>query len=166
MSVIGYKIKFVPVIIWYVIVLEIGWQQPGDNLNHYLQTLKTVIQGCDFKVLTVRQAQGKFIRDAFINRILSHEIRQRLLENKTLDLATAYDHAYLIRYGPETICIWYATWNCWKYTSTHLFLSRDSMFVIFHLPNVHRLSLFKISCFWPQPILKTLPLFIQFHKFN
>ena len=33
------------------------------------------------------------IRDAFINGLLSNVIRQRLLENKTLDLSSAFDQA-------------------------------------------------------------------------
>lgn len=50
------------------------------------------------KVLTGKQAQDEFISDAFIYGILSHQIRQGLIENK----------GYL-RHGPETICILHGT---------------------------------------------------------
>lgn len=50
--------------------------------------MKTLSQDCNFKALTAEQAKDEFIMDAFINEILSHKIKQRLLENKTLNLIT------------------------------------------------------------------------------
>ena len=42
------------------------------------------------------------IRDAFISGILSGSIRQRLLENKTLDLQTAFDEARALDMSQKT----------------------------------------------------------------
>ena len=59
----------------------------------HLQSLKRLAKDCDFQAVTATQARNEYIRDAFINGITSNHIRQRLLENKTLDLNTAYDQA-------------------------------------------------------------------------
>ena len=55
-------------------------QQIGKTLDHYLQELKLLSKDCNF-------------RDAFISELLSGSIRQCLLENKTLNLQTAFDQA-------------------------------------------------------------------------
>ena len=69
-------------------------RQPTDeSVDQYLQSLKRLAKDCDFQAVTATQARDEYIRDAFINGITSNHIRQRLLENKTLDLYTAYDQA-------------------------------------------------------------------------
>ena len=68
-------------------------QQPGEYLNHYLQALKALSRDCDFKAVTADQARDEYIRDAFINGLSSALIRQRLLENKILDLSTSFEQA-------------------------------------------------------------------------
>ena len=68
-------------------------QQAGESLDEYLQALKTLSKDCNFKNVTAAQYRDESIRDAFITGLLSNSIRQRLLENKTLDLKTMFDQA-------------------------------------------------------------------------
>ena len=60
-------------------------QAPTETLDEYLQALKTVSKDCNFKNVTAAQYYEESIRDAFISGLQSSLIRQRLLENKTLD---------------------------------------------------------------------------------
>ena len=68
-------------------------QQAGESLDEYLQALKTLSKDCNFKNVTAAQYRDESIRDAFVTGLLSNSIRQRLLENKTLDLKTMLDQA-------------------------------------------------------------------------
>jgi transposase InsO family protein len=68
-------------------------QKPGESLDEYLQALKTLSKDCNFKSVTAAQHREESIRDAFISGLQSSLIRQRLLENKTLDLTTMFDQA-------------------------------------------------------------------------
>ena len=68
-------------------------QEAGESLDQYLQSLQQLSRDCNFKAVSAEQARDELIRDAFINGLSSVHIRQRLLENKTLDLRTAVDQA-------------------------------------------------------------------------
>ncbi|KAK3878332.1 hypothetical protein Pcinc_016916 [Petrolisthes cinctipes] len=68
-------------------------QQSGETLDEYFRTLNVLSKDCNFKAVTAIQHCEEFIRDAFISGLQSPLIRQRLLENKTLDLATMFDQA-------------------------------------------------------------------------
>ena len=68
-------------------------QAPTETLDEYLQALKTLSKDCNFKNVTAAQYCKESIRDAFISGLQSSLIRQRLLENKTLDLKTMFDQA-------------------------------------------------------------------------
>ena len=68
-------------------------QAPTETLDEYLQALKTLSKDCNFKNVTAAQYCEESIRDAFISGLQSSLIRQRLLENKTLDLKTMFDQA-------------------------------------------------------------------------
>ena len=68
-------------------------QQVGESLDKYFQALKTLSKDCNFRAVTAAQYCEESIRDAFISGIQSASIRQRLLENNTLDLATMFDQA-------------------------------------------------------------------------
>ena len=74
-------------------VLATRRQQPSETLDQYLQALKTLSKDCNFKNVTAAQYCEESIRDALITGLQSSHIRQRLLENKTLDLKTAFDQA-------------------------------------------------------------------------
>jgi len=62
-------------------------------LDEYLQALKTLSKDCNFRQVTAAEYRDEAIRDAFISVLVSSNIRQRLLENKTLDLQAAFDQA-------------------------------------------------------------------------
>lgn len=68
-------------------------QEPGESLDEYFRALKIMSKECNFKAVTANQHCEEYIRDAFISGLQSTAIRQRLLENRTLDLATMYDQA-------------------------------------------------------------------------
>lgn len=68
-------------------------QNPGENLDEFLQALKILSKDCNFKDVTAARYQEEAIRDAFISGLQSSIIRRRLLENRTLDLATMFDQA-------------------------------------------------------------------------
>ncbi|XP_046845651.1 uncharacterized protein LOC124439469 [Xenia sp. Carnegie-2017] len=68
-------------------------QQSGESQDEYLQELKSLSKDCNFRSVTSNQYRDEAVRDAFIAGLLSTNIRQRLLENKTLDLQTAFDQA-------------------------------------------------------------------------
>lgn len=68
-------------------------QTPTETLDEYLQALKALSKDCNFKSVTAVRHCEESIRDAFIAGLQSNLIRQRLLENKTLDLKTMSDQA-------------------------------------------------------------------------
>ncbi|XP_041366947.1 uncharacterized protein LOC121381668 [Gigantopelta aegis] len=68
-------------------------QQPGESIHEFLHELRKLSKDCNLKAVTAEQHRELLLRDSFINGLLSPLIRQRLLENKTLDLQTAYDQA-------------------------------------------------------------------------
>ena len=68
-------------------------QENEESLELYLQNLKILSRNWDFIALTASQARDITIREAFISGVRSNQIRQRMLENKDLDLATAYELA-------------------------------------------------------------------------
>ncbi|XP_064100743.1 uncharacterized protein LOC135211360 [Macrobrachium nipponense] len=67
-------------------------QQVGEHMDEYLQDLKLLSKECHFQVVTATQYCEESIRDVFISGTQPPLIRQRLLEDKTLDLATMFDH--------------------------------------------------------------------------
>ncbi|XP_029643460.1 uncharacterized protein LOC115217881 [Octopus sinensis] len=67
--------------------------KPGESLEQYLNELKILAKDCDFIAVNAEQHRYEIIQDAFINGLISNQIRQRLLENKSVDLSTAYDQA-------------------------------------------------------------------------
>ena len=68
-------------------------QKAGESLEEFLQALRTLSKECNFKNVTAEQCREEAVRDAFISGLHSSLIRQRLLENRTLDLPTMFDQA-------------------------------------------------------------------------
>ena len=68
-------------------------QHSGESLTEFLQELKNLSKDCNFEAVSAEKYREEMIRDSFINGISSPLIRQRLLENKTLDLQTAFAQA-------------------------------------------------------------------------
>ena len=64
-----------------------------ESLGTYLQELKQLTKSCNFTAVTAEQHYQMYIRDAFISGIKSRAIHQRLLENLTLMLSTAFERA-------------------------------------------------------------------------
>jgi len=73
--------------------LSVRKQQPEETLDEYLQALKSMSKDCNFEAQTAAQNRDCAIRDTFIRGLLNSNIRQRLLENETLDLQTAIAQA-------------------------------------------------------------------------
>ena len=70
-------------------------QESGKTLDHFLKNLWTLSKDCNFCPMKALEAQEQHILDAFINGFHNTQIRQHLLENKTLTLRTAYKQAYI-----------------------------------------------------------------------
>ena len=68
-------------------------QSPGESLDEFLQELCKLSKQCNFKMVSADIYREEQIREAFIAGIASNQIRQRLLENSSLDLKTAFDQA-------------------------------------------------------------------------
>ncbi|GAB1600402.1 uncharacterized protein LOC115215493, partial [Argonauta hians] len=71
-------------------------QRPDETLNDFFESLERLRRDCNFRDRTAKEIGDEAVRDAFICGLLSPAIRQRLLENKNLDLQTAYDQALTI----------------------------------------------------------------------
>ena len=74
-------------------ILATRCQQPNETLDEFLQSLKTLSKDCNFQSVTTSKYREESIRDAFITGLRSPSIRERLLENNTLDLKTMFDQA-------------------------------------------------------------------------
>ena len=68
-------------------------QQPAETLYEYFQALKALSNDCNYQNVTSMLYHEESIRDAFTTGLTSGLIRQRLLENKILDLKTIFDQA-------------------------------------------------------------------------
>ena len=68
-------------------------QKPGQSTDENLQELRRLSKDCNFRAVSKTKHRDCFIRDAFINGILSHPIRQRLLEESTLTIDAAFQKA-------------------------------------------------------------------------
>ena len=68
-------------------------QQAEESLDEYVQALKSLSKDCNYRQVSAVQNREEAIRDTFIRGLQSGSIRQRLLENETLDLQTAITQA-------------------------------------------------------------------------
>ena len=87
-------------------VLASRKQNPGESLDTFFLTLQKLAKDCNFQAVTADEHRDSCIRDAFINGIQSAYIRQRLLENKSLDLNTAYDQARSLALAQEQSAVY------------------------------------------------------------
>lgn len=74
-------------------VLATRRQHSGESIDEFLRELHKLSKDCNFKAVTAEQYREELVRDAFINGISSTFIRQRLLENKSLNLEAAHCQA-------------------------------------------------------------------------
>ena len=93
-------------------------QRPGETLDEFIQALKQLSTDCNFKAVSADQYKEESIRDAFIAGLQSQYIRQRLLENKTLELQAAIDQAMALDLAQK---------NSETYVSPHSVASTTSM---------------------------------------
>jgi len=77
------------------------WRQFEESLQSFLDELLVLSKTCNFRDVTAEVYRNELVRDAFINGLKSHEIRQRRLENNGVTLDQVSDRAYsqLIWYG-------------------------------------------------------------------
>ena len=84
-------------------LLSIRKQQQGETLDEFLQNLKVLSKDCNFKSVTAEQHREEYIRDSFISGLQSNAIRQRLLENNTLDLGTMFNQARALEAAQKSV---------------------------------------------------------------
>ncbi|XP_068205209.1 uncharacterized protein [Palaemon carinicauda] len=68
-------------------------QQNDETLDAFLDSLKCLASECSFTDCTAAQVEELAIRDSYITGMASNAIRQRLLENLSLDLSSAVKQA-------------------------------------------------------------------------
>ena len=73
--------------------LNICQQNPGESLEDFLERLKFLSVDCNHTDSTSAQIKEAAIRDAFISRLQSGHIRQRILEVNVLRLNDVFDRA-------------------------------------------------------------------------
>ena len=62
-------------------------------MSEFIRELHKGNKYFNFKVISAEEYREELIQDTFINGLASPLIRQRILENKQLDLQTAFDQA-------------------------------------------------------------------------
>ena len=77
-------------------LLRSAKQKPNQTLADFKYSLVQLTHDIEFRDVTAAQYRDDLIRDSFINGIQSSEIRQRLLEHKTLSMEGAYEIAVTI----------------------------------------------------------------------
>ena len=70
-------------------VLMTRVQKSDETIAKYVYALKTLSKDCEFNAVTAEQHKDCMTRDAFLYGLTSAPIRQRLLEEDTLDLNAA-----------------------------------------------------------------------------
>ncbi|KAL7633358.1 UNVERIFIED_CONTAM: hypothetical protein RMT77_016229 [Armadillidium vulgare] len=68
-------------------------QESGETVDEYLRSLYKLSVDCNFRSVSAEAYRDEYVRDAFISGLCSQNIRTRLLENKTLNLAEAINQA-------------------------------------------------------------------------
>ena len=74
-------------------ILATRHQQPAETLDEYFQSLKTLSKDYNYQGATSTLYREESIRHVFITGLTSGFIRQRLQENRTLDLKMMFDQA-------------------------------------------------------------------------
>ena len=77
-------------------LLKSAKQESNQTLADFKCSLVKLSKDCIFKDVSATQYRDDLIRDSFISGIYSPDVRQRLLEHKTLTLNDAYEIAVTI----------------------------------------------------------------------
>ncbi|GAA47879.1 exosome complex exonuclease RRP6, partial [Clonorchis sinensis] len=64
-------------------VLAKNKQEPGQDVGHFVQKLKSLAYDCQFKAVSTVEHTNKAVRDALITRLQSNAIREELLTVRT-----------------------------------------------------------------------------------
>ena len=70
-------------------LLATAKQQQEETLDKFYLKLQKLARDCNFRQVTSEQYRQEMVRDALKNGLSSHGIRQRLLENRDLNLENA-----------------------------------------------------------------------------
>ena len=84
-------------------LLSVRQQQPGETLDQYMQTLKTLSKDCGFEAVDASTHRDQYIRDTFIAGIRSSGIRQRLLEDKKVVLSEIFEQARALEHAQKNV---------------------------------------------------------------
>ena len=68
-------------------------QKAGESLEEFLQALHVMSKDCSLKNVSAEEYRLNLVRDAVINGLASHHIRQRLLESNELTVNQAFKKA-------------------------------------------------------------------------
>ena len=66
-------------------------QKAGELLEEFLQSLHVMSKDCSLRNVSAEEYRLDLVRDAFINGLTSHHIRQRLLESNELTVDQAFN---------------------------------------------------------------------------
>ena len=61
-------------------------QKENESITEFIHALRLLAKTCEFEAVTAEKYKNEMTRDAFINGLHSCDIRQRLLEEETIDL--------------------------------------------------------------------------------
>ena len=93
-------------------LLDIYLLQGNKNqAKHSLNFFRNFGDNCNLKSVSAGQYREELIRDSFINGLFSPIIRQRLLENSTLDLKSAFDQANALDLAQKNAKTYYAHYS-------------------------------------------------------
>ena len=80
-------------VIFYRHQLATRKQKDGESLEEFLQALHVMSKDCSLRNVSAEEYRLDLVRDAFINGLASHHIRQRLLESNELTFDQAFNQA-------------------------------------------------------------------------
>ena len=83
-------------------------QKPGESLQEFLQALQILSKNCQFRDVSAEECRQELVRDAFVNGLASHHIRQRLLKNTELTVDRAYTTAMSLHMAQEHSAVYYS----------------------------------------------------------
>ena len=78
---------------WFELQTWHKCRQFEESLQTFLNELLVLSKACHFQDVTAEVYRNELVRDAIINGLKSHEIRQRLLENNEVTLDQVFDKA-------------------------------------------------------------------------
>ena len=100
-------------------LLAIRRQSQEESVDVFLQALRLLAKQCNFKAVTAQLHAEESIRDSFISGINDGRVRERLLENVTLNLKEAFSQAlalelaqkHALAYSPINLSAVQSTYN-------------------------------------------------------